>query len=192
MADSKLLLYSKFLRDDVSRKYGKRLETSTDFANLSQSVRESKAGYVSQSTLKRFWGYVRDTYSARRTTTLDILAAYIGYDSFSHYCLSIEKGEEDISGYNTSMSLDVQTLSAGTILSIRWHPDRNIVMTYQGDLTFVVDEVKNSRLKKGSRVRVMTIVKGEPLILSVLAADSSVEPMTYISGKKNGVEWEIL
>lgn len=184
MADSKLLLYSKFLRDDVSRKYGKRLETSTDFANLSQSVRESKAGYVSQSTLKRFWGYVRDTYSARRTTTLDILAAYIGYDSFSHYCLSIEKGEEDISGYNTSMSLDVQTLSAGTRLSIRWHPDRNIVMTYQGDLTFVVDEVKNSRLKKGSRVRVMTIVKGEPLILSVLAADSSVEPMTYISGKK--------
>lgn len=74
MPDTKLTIYYKPLRDDVSRKYGKRLTTATDFINLSQAIQNSKAGYVSPSTLKRFWGYVSDSYSGRRQTTLDVLA----------------------------------------------------------------------------------------------------------------------
>lgn len=192
MPDTKLNIYSTFLRDDVSRKYGGRLVTSTDFANLSQAIRDSKAGYVSPSTLKRFWGYVRDNYTGRRVATLDVLAAYLGHDSFSDYCSSIEQGDADFSGYNTAMSLDVQSLEPGSSLCITWHPDRRIRLTYLGDLTFTVDEVINSRLAVGSRVRTLTIIKGQPLILSVLPTDGLARQMIYIAGKTNGVEFRTL
>lgn len=192
MPDPKLKIYSDFLRDDVSRKYGGRLVTSTDFQNLSQAIRVSKAGYVSPSTLKRFWGYVRDNYSRRRVATLDVLAAYIGYDSFDDYCTSIERSHIGISGFNTAMSLDVQTLAPGTRLSIAWHPDRVIRLTYIGELTFTVDEVTNSRLAVGTKVRALTIIKGQPLILTVLPDSGTSEGKIYIVGKTNGVEFTIL
>ena len=191
MPDTKLTIYYTPLRDDVSRRFGKRLTTATDFINLSQAIQDSKAGYVSPSTLKRFWGYVSDSYSGRRQTTLDVLAVYLGYDSYSHYCSSIEKGEEEISGYNTSMSLDVGTLPPGSRLSVSWHPDRSIIMTYHGEFNFTIDEVKNSRLRKGCHVRAMTIIKGEPLILTILPDNADGLSLTYIAGKKNGVEWRL-
>lgn len=191
MADTRLNFFLSSLRNDVNRQFGKRLETATDYIRLSEAIAESKAGYISPSTLKRFWGYVRDGYSTRRTTTLDILARYIGYGGFNIYCNSIKHLDSAISDYNSALSLDVQTLRPGSRLRVSWHPDRNLSMTYLGELTFSVDKSVNSKLTTGIKVKCLTLVKGQPLILNVIPSDGSTLSQTYIAGKKHGIDWEI-
>ena len=179
------------LRSDVGRRFGFRLETSTDFANLSLAIAESKAGYISPSTLKRFWGYVKDVYSSKRLSTLDTLARYIGYNGFNHYSGSFKQSESSLSDFNSSNSLDVQTLSAGSHLRVTWFPNRILSMTYLGQLTFSIDESINSRLTPGHKVKCLTLVKGQPLILNVLMSDSPNSMHTFTAGKKHGIDWEI-
>lgn len=178
------------LLDDVARRFGRRLETTTDFVRLAEAVAASKAGYVSPSTLKRYWGYVRDSYSTKRISTLDILARYIGFASFSHYASTIEQSENSDSDFNSSLSLDVQTLSPETEIEISWHPDRMILARYLGKLSFRVIESRNSRLKPGDHIKCMTLVKGHPLIMTVSSLGK--KEVVYIAGKQYGIEWRLL
>lgn len=178
------------LLDDVARRFGRRLETTTDFVRLAEAVAASKAGYVSPSTLKRYWGYVRDSYSTKRISTLDILARYIGFASFSHYASTIEQSENSDSDFNSSLSLDVQTLSPETEIEISWHPDRMILARYLGKLSFRVIESRNSRLKPGDHIKCMTLVKGHPLIMTV--SSPGKKEVVYIAGKQYGIEWRLL
>lgn len=104
-------MYYTTLRDDVGKRFGKRLETATDFVRLSQDIADKRAGYLSVSTLKRFWGYINDSYSSRRSSTLDILARYVGKKNFVEYVDWLKKGDSITSDFNTALSLDVSTLS---------------------------------------------------------------------------------
>lgn len=178
------------LLDDVARRFGRRLETTTDFVRLAEAVAASKAGYVSPSTLKRYWGYVRDSYSTKRLSTLDILARYIGFASFSHYASTIEQSENSDSDFNSSLSLDVQTLSPETEIEISWHPDRMILALYLGKLSFRVIESRNSRLKPGDHIKCMTLVKGHQLIMTV--SSPGKKEVVYIAGKQYGIEWRLI
>lgn len=47
------------------------IRTSRDFELLSEAVADAGAGYLSPSTLKRVWGYVRGSQT-RHAATLDI------------------------------------------------------------------------------------------------------------------------
>lgn len=180
------------LRNDVSRRYGKRIETATDFSKLSETILDSKAGYISPSTLKRFWGYVRDNYTNKRQSTLDTLARYIGYDNFRHYAATIERNDSSDSDYNTALSLDVQTIAPGSRIRVTWHPDRVLDITYKGDLTFTIDTSENSRLKPGMSFKCMTLVKGQPLIVNIIPDSQSAGAPIYIAGKVHGIDWHII
>lgn len=191
MSDTRLNFLLSSLRNDVNRRFAKRLQTASDYIRLSEAISESKAGYISPSTLKRFWGYIRDGYSTRRITTLDILARYIDYSGFSAYCESLSRSDNEISDYNSALSLDVQTLHSGCKLRVSWHPDRIVSMTYLGELTFSIDESINSKLTPGIKVKCLTLVKGQPLILNILPSDEGSPSQTYIAGKKHGIDWKI-
>lgn len=192
MFDSKFENTVVSLRHDVGRRFGKRLETTTDFEHLSHEIAISKAGYISTSTLKRYWGYVKHHYLSKRITTLDILARYVGYSDFNHYTTSIDNHESTDSDYNSSLSLDAQTLQPGTMLSISWYPDRSIIVTYQGNLIFLVMESSNSRLIVGMQLKCMTLVKGQPLILNIINSSTPDNSIIYIAGKKHGIDWKII
>lgn len=191
MTNTELSEEIAMLRNDVERKYGKRIATSTDFARLSKEIAEEKVGYVSQSTLKRIWGYVNDTYSAHRTSTLDNLARYIGFSNFDGYVKTLRDGKANVSGFNSETSLDVSTLSAGAEVELSWHPNRVIVMKYLGDLTFMIISSKKSKLKVGMRVKCLTLVKGQPMLMNVVSENESIA-CVYIAGKINGISWRIL
>lgn len=192
MVDSKFENTVISLRHDVDRHFGKRLETTTDFAHLSQEIAISKAGYISTSTLKRYWGYVKHHYLSKRITTLDILARYVGYSDFNHYAASIDNHEATDSDYNSSLSLDAHTLQPGTKLLISWYPDRSIIVTYQGNLIFLVMKSTNSRLTEGMRIKCMTMVKGQPLILNIIDTYAPDNSIIYIAGKKHGIDWKTI
>lgn len=184
--------YFENLRNDVSRRYGQRIETSTDFLKLSLAIVESKSGYISPSTLKRLWGYVKDTYSSKRSSTLDTLARYVGYNNYQAYIAALSTADPNSSAYTSAMTLDVSKLSVGHKLTITWHPNRRLCVTYIGNLTFSIDEAENSKLKKGMHIRCLTLIKGQPLILNIVSQCHDKEnSLTYIAGKVNGIDWSI-
>ena len=145
------------------------------------------AGYLSQSTLKRLWGYVKDT-QAKHLTTLDILARYVGCDDFHSFCKDRYPGDSPESGFASGDTLGVESLVRGETVALSWAPNRDMTLRYLGDMAFEIVESANTRLAPGTRVRCLRFVADEPLLLD-LVSDHHGESMVYIVGKHGGIRW---
>ena len=75
---------SRLLRR-VEEKVGREMKTPKDFEFLSAQIFEQTRRTISISTLKRVWGYV-DAYKSVRESTLDLLAQFVGFNNFQHFC----------------------------------------------------------------------------------------------------------
>lgn len=69
----------------VEEMVGRTMRTPKDFEFLAAQIYEQTHSTISVSTLKRVWGYV-DAYKSVRESTLDLLAQFIGYDNYQHFC----------------------------------------------------------------------------------------------------------
>lgn len=179
------------LRKAVEKRAGFKIETSSDFNRLSEVIAESGAGYLSTSTLKRFWGYVKDT-SGKHRSTLDILARFAGFekgfDSFRFHC---ETDESIESGYGSKKAFDLFSLREGARIEVNWLPDRRLILRCLGNCVFEIESVKNSKIEKGVIVRCSRLIEGDKLVLDVL--DSERKPkLIYEAGKVNGITWNLL
>lgn len=75
-------------------KFGRTIESSTDFDALSIAIQQNISETLSSSTLKRVFGYVK--YDAESsTTTLSILSRYAGYAGWSDFCRNFRPSESD-------------------------------------------------------------------------------------------------
>ena len=83
------------LREGMETKAGRQMHTPKDFDFLSESIFETLHQKVSATTLKRLWGYLQES-SAPRTSTLDLLAQYVGYANWDSFCNQEEKPIEQI------------------------------------------------------------------------------------------------
>ena len=120
-----LILERSFLRQDVERKFGRRLATTADFVRLSDEMDDS----VSPSTLKRLWGYVGMQVEPR-VSTLDALARYAGYRDFRAYREDLNASRWASSGYFNAERLDAESLQVGDVFQIGWRPDRIVTLRF--------------------------------------------------------------
>ena len=77
------------LRKAIEQDIGRQMQTPKDFEFLSACIFQRLQQTVSVSTLKRLWGYT-SSYATTRTTTLDVLARFVGYDNFEHFKQEVE------------------------------------------------------------------------------------------------------
>lgn len=187
METRQLSAYIQSLKKEVADKYCLPLSTSADFKRLSLAIVESGTGYLSQSTLKRLWGYVKDT-PAKHLTTLDILSRYVGYDDFHSFCKDRHKGDSAESGFASGDTLGVEELAAGERVSLAWAPNREMTLIYLGDMAFEITSSTNTRLSAGTRVKCLRFVTGEPLLLDIVSGHNDGS-MVYIVGKHGGIRW---
>ena len=84
--------YHSRLRNDIEKKVGFKILTTTDARALSDRLLVQGNLSLSLSTLRRFWGLI----SSRRPNahTLDELARFLGYRSFSDYVRSKNKNHQ--------------------------------------------------------------------------------------------------
>ena len=87
----------------TERKYGRAIQTSSDFDLLSQKIEEVTGNLLSASTLKRLWGYTH-TESAPSRASLDVVARFIGYADYDAFCTSNVNGSDAVAS-NTSDSV---------------------------------------------------------------------------------------
>lgn len=72
------------LKHLVEEKYGKGINTTTDFEEFSFFLQKNIDKKISSSTLKRIWGYVNDEHRPR-IGTLNTLAEYVGHQDFTTF-----------------------------------------------------------------------------------------------------------
>tara|TARA_R110001583_G_scaffold16737_2_gene68446 strand:+ start:4342 stop:6891 length:2550 start_codon:yes stop_codon:yes gene_type:complete len=72
------------LKKEILNKFGQELSYSKDCENLAETVCESTGGRISATTIRRLYGLLKSP-SAPSKFTLNLLAQYIGYKSWSYF-----------------------------------------------------------------------------------------------------------
>lgn len=81
------------LRESVEGVVERKMKTPKDFEFLSECIFEKFHERISPTTLKRFWGYLSETTTPRKST-LDILSMFVGYDNWKNFCRAYTESTE--------------------------------------------------------------------------------------------------
>lgn len=169
----------------------KKMRTPKDFDFLRECIFAQRHQLVSNTTLKRVWGYLGDRVQPR-VSTLDILVQFLGYRGWEDYCRGAQVSTEPPSNPAMGRRLGVQdSLTRGDCIRLTWQPARVCDVEYLGELTFRVIASENTRLQKGNTFQCSLIVEGEPLYLDNLR-QKDYPPIAYVCGKHTGVMFAYL
>lgn len=174
-----------YLLEEVEKKYGRRIATTTDFESLSVVIEHQIGELLSSSTLKRLWGYV-SLNPTPRVATLDILSRFVGHKNFKAFCASLKDSKAFVSTFFTAKYQTVAELASGVSVTIGWAPNRLVRLTYIGDFQFEVVSSENSHLLAGDRFELSEIIVGYPLYISRILRDGEYTP-SYVAGQQGGI-----
>ena len=82
------------LKQEVERTIGRQLTEARDFEQLSHLLFTHTRERLSPTTLKRFWGYLKNEKVQTRPHTLDVLARFVGYKNYEDFCVKAERLDE--------------------------------------------------------------------------------------------------
>lgn len=150
------------LAEAIEKVAGEVTKSPSGFAILADKMAKEKKIYVSDSTLKRIFGYVSG-YNRPQTATLDALSKYAGYKNWADFCSSIGKIHYESSDYYTHNTLQTNVLHVGQELELTWFPDRFLTIKYLGEQKFIIEKSVNSKLKDGFTFKCNMFIIGEPL-----------------------------
>ena len=174
-----------FLLEEVEKKYGRRIATTTDFESLSVVIEHQIGELLSSSTLKRLWGYV-SLNPTPRVATLDILSRFVGQKNFKAFCESLKNSKAFVSTFFTAKYQTVAELASGVSVTVGWAPNRLVRLNYLGDFQFEVVSSENSQLLQGDRFELSEIIVGYPLYISRILRDGEYTP-SYVAGQQGGI-----
>lgn len=169
----------------VEKKYGSILCTTTDFEVFSLHLKRNAGFELSPSTLKRMWGYVSDVHSPRRNT-LDVLAKYVGHDSYITFLQWLKKQNPSNSEYIDMEQIVSKDLCVGDTVRIGWSPDRVLLLSYKGDGRYEVIEAENSKIIVGDEFEAGCFVKSQPLLLPYILRQGQRTP-PFLAGRDGGL-----
>lgn len=174
-----------YLLEEVEKKYGRRIATTTDFESLSVVIEHQIGELLSSSTLKRLWGYV-SLNPTPRVATLDILSRFVGQKNFKAFCESLKDSMAFVSTFFTAKYQTVAELASGVSVTVGWAPNRLVRLNYLGDFQFEVVSSENSQLLQGDRFELSEIIVGYPLYISRILRDGEYTP-SYVAGQQGGI-----
>lgn len=169
------------LKKEISKIYGGRISTTNDFIELADAIKEKTGQPISDSTLKRLWGYVN--YNPQpHTATLNVIAQYIGFRTFREFCNS----RQISSAFFTCDRIEVKELAPEDLIILGWSPDREVMLKYLGNLQFTVTDGGTSKLEAGDVLEASEFLKGVPMFFGKVVRDGKELP-AYVAGKAMGI-----
>ena len=178
------------LKQEVERTFGHQLKETRDFEELSHLLVSHTRERLSPTTLKRFWGYLKNEEVQTRPHTLDVLARFVGYKDFEDFCAQADCLDEVQSGIKAEERITSEGLRRGQRLIITWRPDRKIVVRLLGNSQFEIIEAENTKLSVGDTFRCHLMIQHEPLYLDEVVHQGQ-PAMVYVAGQKDGVVIEV-
>lgn len=177
------------IRHMLSEQCGKEISNAAHCQILALDIESRTGEHIGLNTLKRLLGFIDDERQPR-TSTLNIIARYLGYDSWA--ALSLVDSDKGNSSFNDdTVQVEAAALHEGDMVEVTYHPGRQLVMRYNGNGTFLVQESVGSKLLAGDIVTLSHIVKGYPLLVSQVVRDGH-SLGHFTAGKSQGVDFKIL
>lgn len=152
-------MLSERLQHKIAERFGREIRYSQDCEALSEDIFARTGERLGVSTLKRMFGFTAAVVEAR-PSTMDIIAQYLGYGN-GYKELAADFGDDSaISAFDTLDTVDIASLGIGTRILLTYCPNRRIVMSYNGDGWFAINESENSKLVAGDIIRVANLTVG--------------------------------
>lgn len=171
------------LRKAVENTIPRKIKTPYDFHYLAEAIAERCQEMLSETTLKRVWGYI-EGYDTIRQHTLQVLARFAGYTSYEDfYSQFLITSESAIVGGQT---VQCKELAIGTKLKFTWLPDRECLVEYLGEQRFRIISAVHTQLRVDDLFTTPMFIIGEPLYLNKLERKGKELP-TYVVGKSTGL-----
>lgn len=181
-------LYNE-LRALVERTACRKMVTPKDFDFLSGMIFDRIHEQISSFTLKRFWGYIDRGDCGR--ATLNILCHFVGYIDWETFCQRNNPEHKEESGEIIDAHISIHDLKRNDKVLLRWHPDREVIIRFEGMDMFTVIESKNSKLCAGDSFHANVIVANQPLVLTCLV-HAGKAPTNYVCGQRHGIQFQLL
>lgn len=173
------------LKLQVEQKYGRVLNTSTDFDEFSLTMGQQMDRRLSASTLKRLWDYVNDSHRPR-IFTLDLLSQYIGHKDFASFKQWLKTSTRYNSSFFNAEQLVSSELAPGSIIEIGWSPNRLVRLYYLGNSRYEVTHSDNSKMLPGDQFIAGCFIKEYPLYLPYLERDGE-HTAPFVAGRNGGL-----
>ncbi len=155
----------------------------TNFAALSSDIYIKINERISESTMKRIWGYV-SLNPKPRLSTLDILARYVGRHDFKE----LSEELKDSSDFFTSRKITYRDLEDGCVLNVGWHPERRVRILHLSGTEFKVLDGGSSKLETDDLLSIQEFIIGQPLYVSNIRRGDKVMEC-YVAGKRMGISY---
>ena len=169
----------------VEQKFGRVLNTTTDFEVFSLHLSKQAGLRLSTSTLKRLWAYVGDSHKPR-TCTLDILAQYIGHKDFTDFKAWLKTSVKYNSSFFDAKQVTSSELTPGTVIEIGWSPNRMLRLNYLGQSRYEVTSSENSKIRRGDRFVAGCFIKEYPLYLPYIEREGR-RTAPFVAGRNGGL-----
>ncbi len=177
------MVLSYSIQKQLRQKSGLKLETAAEVEQLALDI-ESKTGeHLGVNTLKRMLGLADDEREPRQTT-LQVIAKYLGYDSW-RTLLQLDDTSNSDFGHQPDL-LRSCDLEVNDVVEVRYIPDRRLVMDYMGDNRFFVSHSENSKVKEGDIVTITVFIQGYPLIATEVSRQGK-SLGSFTAGKTQGI-----
>lgn len=177
------------LKQAVEERFGQSINSPTDFARLCDELIATLGESLSMSTMKRVWGYVTG-YATVRVSTLNTLARYVGCRDWQDFCNTLTN--PDVSSFPISDVVALSTLTIGDRVEVMWSPGRRIVAQYLGQGRMRVVECVRSKLAVGTAFTCAGMLNGERLTLTQVETPGTNQVLTYVCGKRGGINARVL
>lgn len=178
MLDKRIIRY-------LEEKKGSPIRASSDCERLALDIESATGERLGVTTLKRLLGFTSEK-AQPRISTLDIIARYLGFESYSLLEDSLNnKGDSEFD--DVSETILSSSLSPGEEIKILYSPDRSLIITHLEEDKFIVKESINGSLKEGDVIFVESLTSGLPLnVQDVIRNGESLGG--YTAGKKFGIK----
>ena len=151
---------------------------------LSESIFSETGEHLSRNTLARLLGLYPEDVDPRRGT-LDIIAKYLGYESFEELDQIILKGNSSFLPDEDVEDVLSDQLPVGSTVVLTYKPDRELTLLYKGEEVYTVTKSVNSKLRNGDICVIRQFLQGYPLqVLQVKRGDVCLGRFT--AGERQG------
>ena len=175
------------LRERVEMKFGKSLNTHSDFVELTSLIELELRQHISETTLERVWNYSTRGYDNVSLRTLNVLSNYAIGQNWNVFCnlLMVEnKIESEVFNLEIIESNDLEIADK---VRIGWMPNRICIVRYLGDNRFIAEHCENSTMKEGDTFTCHQFILGKELVMSDFRQNSNDNGKIYVVGKEHGI-----
>lgn len=173
-----------FLKSKIEERFGESLLYSQQCEALSQAIFDFTGETVSETTLKRIFGFSKRKVEPRKST-LDSIAHYLGYRDWDSF-MDDYNGSPAISDFMEIEEIKSELLKKGTKISLTYLPDRKLILEFLEGNKFKVISVLNSKLLPGDLLTISQIYKDFELIVNNVEREGK-DLGGYVAAKETGI-----